>query len=79
MQFGPSATQLLLASQYGTLGDGTSVTGVGAEMLNPEGTKIDGDQELAVPAPEPVTVAIWAFGALGGLVVIRRRPARWAV
>jgi hypothetical protein len=78
MQFGPQATQLLLASQYGTLGDGTSMAGgVGAEKLNPQKTKIDGDQELdAVPAPEPATVAMWTFGALGGLLVLRRRSAR---
>jgi hypothetical protein len=79
MQFGPQATQLLLASQYGTLGGGTSMGSVGAEQLNPQGTRIDGDQELdAVPAPEPATVAMWTFGTLGGLMVIRRRSARSA-
>jgi len=78
MQFGPQATQLLLASHYGTLGDGISGGGVGAELLNPRGTEVDGDQVLAVPAPEPAAVALWGLGALGGLMVIRRRSARSA-
>jgi hypothetical protein len=77
-QFGPSATQLLLASQYGTLG-GSSGSGVGAQLLNPEGTKVDGDMEiLAVPAPEPAAVAMWIVGAFGGLALLRRRAGRMA-
>jgi hypothetical protein len=71
-QFGPAATRLLLASQYGTLG-GSSGLGVGAQLLNHEGTKVDGDMELlAVPAPEPAAVAIWVVGAFGGLALFRR-------
>jgi hypothetical protein len=72
-QFGPQATQLLLASQYGALSGSTSATGVGAELLNPGGTKVDGDETIATP--EPATVAMWAFGAIGGLVVLRRRAS----
>jgi hypothetical protein len=73
-QFGPQATQLLLASQYGTLSSSTSTSGVGAELLNPDGTKVDGDEVVATP--EPATMAMWTFGALGGMMVLRRRAAR---
>ena len=73
-QFGPAATQLLLASQYGTLSGSNSASGVGAELLNPDGTKVNGDEVVA--APEPATMAMWAFGALGGLIVLRRRAAQ---
>ena len=75
-QFGPAATQLLLSSQYGTLSGSNSASGVGAELLNPDGTKVNGDEVVA--APEPATMAMWAFGALGGLIVLRRRAARLA-
>lgn len=75
-QFGPAATQLLLATQYGTLSGSTSAGGVGAELLNPGGTTVDGDEVLATP--EPATMVMWAFGALGGLVVLRRRASRRA-
>ncbi len=79
MQFGPGATQLLLASQYGTLSNSTTAPGLGAQALNPDGTKVDGDMELlAVPAPEPATMAMWALGVLGGLTAIRRRQGRTA-
>jgi MYXO-CTERM domain-containing protein len=71
-QFGPAATQLLLASQYGTLSSG-SVTGLGAEMLNPNGTRIDGDEVLPQAIPEPGAIAVWALAALGGVVLVRRR------
>ena len=75
-QFGPAATQLLLASQYGTLSGSNSASACGAELLNPGGTKVDGDEVVATP--EPATMVMWAFGALGGLVVLRRRGARRA-
>src|SRR5262249_17485057 len=71
-QFGPAATQLLLASQYGRLSTG-SFPGLGAELLNPGGTPVDGDEVLSQPVPEPATVAVWAFGACGGLLLLRRR------
>jgi hypothetical protein len=77
-QFGPAATQLLLASQYGTLGGSGFGSGGGAELLNPNGTKVDGDEVLAVPAPEPATVATWTLGALGGMMMLRRRARRAA-
>jgi hypothetical protein len=78
-QFGPAATQLLLTSQYGTLTGSTSGTGVGAEVLNPLNNKVDGDEVIAaVPAPEPAAMAMWTLGALGGLVMLRRRAARRA-
>ena len=73
MQFGPNAIQLLLASQYGTLSGSTSVGGIGAEVLNPGGVTVEGDQTIA---PEPATVAMWALGAIGGLVMYRRRASR---
>ena len=77
-RFGPAATQLLLASQYGTVG-GSSGSGAGAQLLNHEGTKVDGDMELlGVPAPEPAAVAIWIVGAFGGLALFRRRAGRTA-
>ena len=75
-QFGPAATQLLLASQYGTLSSGSTGSSFGAELLNPTGTKIDGDEVLPQPIPEPVTMAIWAIGAFGGMIVLRRRNGR---
>jgi MYXO-CTERM domain-containing protein len=71
-QFGPAATQLLLASQYGTLSS-SPVAGLGAEMLNPKATKIEGDEVLPQPVPEPATMAIWGLAALGSLVLLRRR------
>jgi hypothetical protein len=78
-RFGPAATQLLLASQYGTLGSSSSGSGIGAQSLNPDNTKVDGDMELlAVPAPEPAAVAMWIVGAFGGLVLLRRRSRRAA-
>ena len=77
-QFGPAATQLLLASQYGTMG-GSSGSGAGAQLLNHEGTKVDGDMKLLeVPAPEPAAVAMWIVGAFGGLALFRRRAGRTA-
>jgi hypothetical protein len=72
MKFGPAATQLLLASQYGEFSGGSG-WGLGAELLNPQGTKIDGDEVLPQAIPEPATVAVWMLGTLGGLVVLRRR------
>jgi hypothetical protein len=33
---------------------------------------------LAVPAPEPATVAIWIVGAFWGLALFRRRAGRTA-
>src|SRR5262249_40432595 len=50
-QFGPNATHLLLASQYGTLAGGGG-SGLGAEMLNPMGTKVDGDEVQPQAVPE---------------------------
>ncbi len=77
-QFGPAATQLLLASQYGTISSvGSTGSGLGAELLNPEGTKIDGDEVLPQAIPEPATLAVWAFGAFAGMMVMRRRNGRW--
>lgn len=75
-QFGAAATQLLLSSQYGTISSGSTGSGLGAELLNPEGTKIDGDETLPQPIPEPATMALWAFGAFAGMLVLRRRNAR---
>ena len=75
-QFGPAATQLLLSSQYGTISSGSTGSGLGAELLNPEGTKIDGDETLPQPIPEPATMALWAFGAFAGMMVIRRQKGR---
>jgi hypothetical protein len=77
-RFGPAATQLLLASQYGTLGGSGSGSGLGAELLNPTGTKVDGDEVLAVPAPEPTALAMWIVGAFGGLALLRRRARQAA-
>jgi hypothetical protein len=75
-QIGPAATQLLLASQYGALGS-SSVSGIGAQALNPSDVKVDGDMELlAVPAPEPAAVAMWILGGFGGLSLVRRRSRR---
>ena len=74
--FGPSATQLLLTSQYGVLSGGTSMSGaLGAQQLNPDGTTVDGDQTVT-PAPEPATMAIWAVGVIFGLAMARRRGVR---
>lgn len=70
--FGPNATQLLLSSQYGTLGGGPA-GGIGAEVLNPSGEAVDGDETVT---PEPATAAIWALGALGGVLLYRRRGSR---
>lgn len=75
-RFGPAATRLLLASQYGTLGRGASVSGIGAEPRDPGSTAAEGAEVLAVPAPEPVTAAMWILGALAGMTVVRRRARR---
>jgi hypothetical protein len=76
--FGPAATQLLLASQYGTL-SGSSGSSAGAQLLNHEGTKVDGDMKLLeVPVPEPAAVAMWIVGVFGGLALFRRRAGRTA-
>jgi hypothetical protein len=73
-QFGPAATALLLASQYGRLtSNSTNGSGLGAELLNPDGTKIDGDEVVAQAVPEPTTVVIWGGMALGALAALRRR------
>jgi hypothetical protein len=73
-QFGPAATQLLLASQYGAFSTLKGSSGVGAELLNPEGTTVDGDEVVATP--EPATMTMWAVGALGGLWMLRRGGSR---
>ena len=77
-QFGPQATQLLLASQYGTLSGSNSTSGVGAELLNPDGTKVDGDGAPSRARPEPATMAMWAFGAFGRHGMVLRRRSRAA-
>ena len=75
-QFGPQATQLLLSSQYGTLSSATASSVAGGEVLNPGGTVSDGEEMVATP--EPATMAMWALGALGGMMMLRRRAARLA-
>ena len=59
----------LLASNFGRNG-GSAGTGSGQQNL-------DGDV-VPVPAPEPVTLALWGLGALAGIGLHRRRMLRRA-
>jgi hypothetical protein len=73
-QFSPSATQSLLASQYGAL-SGSSGAHVSAELLNPASTKVDGDEVLPQAVAEPASAAIWVVAVMTCLGLMGRRIA----
>ena len=60
-KFSPQAIQLIQSAMNGT---GAAQGG------------IEGAQNLVTPVPEPATIAVWTFSALGAMLLVRRKAAR---
>jgi hypothetical protein len=66
-KFSPEAIQLIQSAMAGS--NGASGSFNGAQQMG----RVEGDQLLAQPVPEPCTMALWSVTTVGGLAFVRRR------
>ncbi len=88
-KFSPEAVELIKSATSGS-SLGTAVSLGLQEISNhglacscqcckfPGGAVIEGEQILEAPVPEPATIAVWSFSALGAIFMMRRRSSRQA-
>jgi hypothetical protein len=71
-RFSPSAAQLMLASQFGTL-SGSPQSHVSAEIVDSVGAAAPGGKDLSQAVPEPSAALLWALAAAAFLMIQRGR------